>query len=71
MTLALMTIGESGLWFFDEQVAAGSCARKDAEAQNVGYDNGRLARAVDAVIGQPVRRQSLRVECPEAGFIPE
>ena len=48
-----------------------SSRSNNAEAEDLSDDLGGLARAVHAVVGELVRRQSLRVEGAEAGLVAE
>lgn len=59
----------SGLRFVDYQVGFVGAAGDDVEAEDFGDDARGLAGAVDSMVGELVRREALRVERAEAGFV--
>ena len=46
----------SGLRFFYEQMTAGVRPRKNAESENLGDDDRRLARTIDTIVRKAVGR---------------
>ena len=46
-----------------------SSRRNNAEAKNLGNDLRRIAGSIDAIVGELVGRQALRVKRAEAGFV--
>ena len=60
-----------GLRFVDDEVRFAGATGDDVEAENFGDDAGGFAGAVDAMVGELVGRQALRMERAEAGFVAE
>ena len=60
-----------GLRLIDDEVRFAGAAGDDVEAENFGDDAGGFAGAVDAMIGELIGRQALRMERAEAGFVAE
>jgi hypothetical protein len=52
-------------------MSVGIGAGEDAEPQDVGYDERRFAGAVHAVVGELIRRNSLRMQSAKARFVAE
>jgi len=66
---SFVSITRSGLWLFDEEMRAGAGTGKNAEAQNIGDDESRLASAIHAKVCELVKGKTLRMEGAKTGFV--
>src|SRR5579872_686058 len=62
---------ELGLGFFHDEMRFAGSAGDDVEAKNFGDDARRIAGTIDAMLGELIGRETLRVERAEAGFVAE